>query len=182
VVAVTGVPSSHGGPRSSAHDTVEVVDPDGSPVGLTTRAEMRAHNARHRATYVVVRDRDGRVVVHQRAGWKDIWPSRWDVAFGGVCEPGEAWRDGAVRELAEEAGITVDPDALVDLGPVRFESAETRVIGRVYVVEHDGPFTFPDGEVVAHDRIAGPDMAGWAARTPLCADSAAVVVPLLLGR
>jgi 8-oxo-dGTP pyrophosphatase MutT (NUDIX family) len=87
-----------------------------------------------------------------------------------------------VRELAEEAGIAVEPGSLVELGPVRFESAETRVIGRVYVVDHDGPFTFPDGEVVAHDRIAASDLASWAARTLLCADAAAVVVPLLLDR
>jgi 8-oxo-dGTP pyrophosphatase MutT (NUDIX family) len=178
----TGAPAGHGEPWSPAREAVEVVDPDGFPVGVVSRAEMRATNARHRATYIVVRDARARVVVHQRAAWKDIWPSRWDLAFGGVCGPGEAWRDSAVRELAEEAGITVDPDTLVDLGPVRFESAETRVVGRVFLVDHDGPFTFPDGEVVDHDRIAAGDLAAWAARTPLCDDSATVVVPLVLGR
>ena len=125
-------------------------------------------------------DSADRVVVHRRAPWKDIWPHRWDLAFGGICDPGEPWIDGARRELREEAGIDVAPEALVPLGPVRFESSETRVVGQVFLVRHDGPFDFPDGEVVGDARVPVAELAAWAARTPLCADSAAVVVPLVL--
>lgn len=165
---------------STATELVEVVDDDGQPIRSIARAEMRAGNHRHRATYVVVVTSSRHVVVHQRAPWKDIWPSRWDLAFGGICAPGEDWVLGACRELREEAGIDVAPEALTCLGPVRYESAETRVVGRVYLVGHDGPFTFADGEVVAEARVALDDLGAWAARTSLCADAAAVVVPLVL--
>ena len=84
------------------------MDEAGNVVETVTRSRMRAANLRHRTVGVVVRTTGGEVVVHQRAAWKDVWPSYWDVAFGGVLEPGESWIDGARRELAEEAGIQAD--------------------------------------------------------------------------
>jgi len=92
---------------SAADEAVEIVDLDGEPISVITRGAMRAANLRHRATYIVVAAPDGAVLVHQRAAWKDIWPSRWDVAFGGICDVAETWRDAAGRELAEEAGVEV---------------------------------------------------------------------------
>jgi isopentenyldiphosphate isomerase len=163
----------------AAAEPVEIVDPDGEPVGVTTRAEMRAANARHRATYIVVTAPDGAVLVHQRAAWKDIWPSRWDIAFGGICNVGEPWRAAAARELAEEAGVSVDADALVALGPIRFESSETRVVGQVYCIAHGGPFTFPDGEVVDSAWVQRDALATFASTHALCADSEAAVLPLV---
>lgn len=158
-------------------ELVEAVDADGQVTAIVTRAAIRAENRRHRATYVVVRDRDGAVLVHRRAPWKDIWPHRWDIAFGGLCEVGESWSDGAIRELQEEAGVAVAASALVDRGPVRFESSETRVIGRVFFTVHDGPFTFRDGEVVDHAWVPASELSTWLSSHELCGDSVAVVVP-----
>jgi 8-oxo-dGTP pyrophosphatase MutT (NUDIX family) len=87
-----------------------------------------------------------------------------------------------VRELAEEAGVRVHPDALVALGPIRYESHETRVIGHVFRVEHAGPFTFPDGEVVDHRWVPLESLREFAATHALCADSEAAVLPLLAQR
>jgi isopentenyldiphosphate isomerase len=162
---------------SAGHEPVEVVDPDGRVERVVTRAEMRAANLRHRATYVVVANARGDVLVHQRAPWKDIWPSRWDLAFGGVCGVGEDWADAAHRELAEEAGIDA---ALVDLGPLRYESDETQVVGRLYAATHDGPATFPDGEVVDHAWVPAGELSSWTASHVLVDDAAAVVLPRYL--
>jgi putative (di)nucleoside polyphosphate hydrolase len=40
---------------------------------------------------------------------------RWDIPKG-IAEPGESFVTAAVRELEEETGLTVLPDALRDLG------------------------------------------------------------------
>jgi isopentenyldiphosphate isomerase len=165
---VTGAPGD---------EPVESVDPDGRVERIVSRRAVREGNLRHRGTFVVVRNSRDEVLVHQRAAWKDIWPSRWDIAFGGICGVGESWAVAAARELAEEAGIAAD---LVDLGPVRFESDETRVVGRVFGARHDGPGTFPDGEVVDHAWVPCTELEPWARTHELCDDSAAVVLPLVL--
>ena len=163
----------------TSDELVEVVDPDERVVAVVSRAEMRRRNLAHRATYVMVLDSHDAVLAHLRASWKDIWPSRWDLAFGGVCAVGESWDDAAARELAEEAGIVA---ALTELSRVVFESDETRVVGRLYEATHEGPFTFADGEVVDHCWVPLAELDSWTATHPLCEDTRSVVVPYLLGR
>lgn len=160
----------------AASELVEVVDPDGTVVDVVTRAQMRAENLRHRCTYIAVVDADQRLVVHQRASWKDVWPGRWDVAFGGVVAVGEAWDDAAARELREEAGVEV---SLVHLGAGSFDDDDVSVHGHVYLARHDGPLELVDGEVVAVDRIPVDALAGWLERHPTTPDSVALVRPHL---
>lgn len=155
---------------------VDVVDDDGAVIATVSRREVRARNLLHRSVFVVVIDADDRVVVHRRADWKDVWPSRWDLAFGGVVDAGEAWERAAGRELLEEAGIEAD---LEHLGAGRYEDGSVREVAEVYLARSDGPFTFPDGEVAASDRVALADVDGWLATHDLVPDSVAVVVPLL---
>ncbi|MBX3312806.1 MAG: NUDIX domain-containing protein [Actinobacteria bacterium] len=152
-------------------EAVEVVDGDGVVVRIASRAEMRRDRLRHRCTYIVVVDAEDRVVVHRRAAWKDVWPDRWDLAFGGVAGVGERWEVAAARELAEEAGVTVEPAALEALGGGTYEDDSVAVVGEVYLVRHDGPFTFPDGEVVDHRRVPRDEVVAWITARPHTPDS-----------
>ena len=167
---------------------------------------MRRETLRHRCTYVAVLvglphivgtaagpgaaggprsaprsgvDAETLLVVHQRADWKDTYPSYWDVAFGGVCGVGERWLPSAERELAEEAGITGAP--LVDLGSGRYEQQDNRVVGRIFLAAWPHEPVLADGEVVAVDRVPLGRLAEWSLTVPLCPDSAALVIPRLLG-
>ncbi len=42
------------------------------------------------------------------------------VGPGGKLEPGESPREAAVREVAEEIGVVVEPDALVPIGEIAY--------------------------------------------------------------
>jgi isopentenyldiphosphate isomerase len=161
-------------------EQVEVVDERGAIVGVVGRDVMRAENLRHRAVYLAVLN-GNELLVHQRAEWKDVWPSRWDVAFDGVCGVGERWSDAARRELAEEAGIEVADEQLLDLGDGWFESDLVRVVGRIFAVQHSGPFCHPDGEVQRTEWIALGDLPQWLDAHELCDDSLELVLPRLLG-
>lgn len=162
-------PSDPADPASAAAgELVEVVDETGAVLELVTRAEMRARRLRHRCTYIVVVDSEERLVVHQRALWKDIWPGRWDVAFGGVAGVGEDWGDAALRELREEAGVEA---GLLHIGGGPYDDFDVSLVGRVYLARHDGPFTFPDGEVLRADRVPLDDVEAWIAHHELCPDS-----------
>ena len=157
-----------------------MVDEDGAVLRVVTRAEMRAGNLRHRSVGVVVRrPGDRAVLAHRRAGWKDVWPGLWDVAFGGVCAVGEEPLASVVRELAEEAGVDVDPAAMRFLGRDRFEDGAVRVVGFLYETEHAGPFTFADGEVEEVVWVPFTDLGAWLADHEVVPDSRAMAVPLL---
>ena len=153
-------------------ERVEVVDEQGTVLGVVTRAEMRAGNLRHRSVGIVVRrPGDSAVLAHRRAGWKDVWPSRWDLAFGGVCDVGEAEPDAAVRELAEEAGIEVEVAALRPLGSAAYSDDNVTAVGTLFEIEDAGPFRFADGEVEATEWVPWDQLGRWLAAHPHCPDT-----------
>lgn len=155
---------------------MQVLDGEGRAVAVVTRGDLRRGNLRHRAVYVLVVDRNRRLLVHRRAAWKDVYPGRWDVAFGGVVQAGEHPDGTARRELAEEAGVDVP---LRRLGGGRYEDPRARVVGDVYLAETDGPFTFSDGEVVETAWVELAEVRDWIARHEVCDDSVALGLPLL---
>lgn len=161
-------------------ELVEELDEDGRVVGVVSRSEMRTRNLWHRNVIVMVRRSSGALVVHKRADWKDVFPSMWDVAFSGVPAVGESWPEAAARELAEEAGLTVAPGDLADLGPRVCDVGDIRWHGRVFEVTDDRELTPADGEVVALDEVPVPDLPAWIAQTPVCPDSIELVNDLFL--
>lgn len=165
---------------------VDLVDDDDQVIGTASRAEMRARRLQHRAVFIavvssgpVVNDGGRRLLVHRRAEHKDVWPGRWDLAVGGVVASGESYDTAAVRELAEEIGVhNVRP---VLLGGGRYVDHDVALWGRCYVVEHDGPFTFDDGEVVEARWVSSAELGSMIddERTPFVPDSVALVLPLV---
>lgn len=73
------------------------------------------------AARVVALDAAGRVLL-ARGHDADQTARTWWFTIGGGIEPGESPREAAVRELAEESGLVVQPADLV--GPVLTREAE----------------------------------------------------------
>ena len=167
------------GPQATGpgDELVEEVDADGTVVRIVTRAEMRADRLRHRTTFIAVIDRAGRLLVHQRSPSKDVWPSRWDIAAGGVSAVGESWSDGARRELAEELGIAAP---LRELGRGAYEDDDVKTVAAIFVATHDGDVVFADGEVVAARWVTADELVALLASEEFCPDSIALVLPLVL--
>lgn len=61
--------------------------------------------------------REGRVLLAHRGTDKRVRPGLWDLP-GGVVEPGESELDALARELREELGVEVSPDAVGRLARV----------------------------------------------------------------
>jgi len=81
---------------------VDVVDEQDRVIGVAERTRVRQENLRHRASYILVLDEAGRVLVQRRTLSKDFCPGMLDACAGGVVTTGEAMEPSARRELAEE--------------------------------------------------------------------------------
>ena len=132
-------------PGLAGQEIVMVVDGENRPVAEQPRHRVRSENLRHRATYIFVFDRRGRVLVQRRTAVKDIYPGYFDLAAGGVVAAGESYEECAEREAEEELGIrgtVLEPK--LDL---YYEDARNRCFGRAFTCVHDGPFTLQPEEV-----------------------------------
>ena len=163
-------------PISVGDELVDHLSDDGEVLGSVTRRMMRRANLLHRAVFIIVLD-GSRILVHQRAAWKDLWPSYWDLAFGGVVGVGEDWDAAAERELDEEAGISTP---LEPLGEARYADHRVREIARIYRTVSAGPFTFPDGEVADSAWVDLAAIDEWIADRAVCPDSVAIIPTIVL--
>ena len=101
------------------------------------------HNAA--PTCAVLVERDGRVLLGRRA----IEPERgrWDLP-GGFCEPGETPEAAAIRELAEEAGVTIRVTRFLGHVPDVYGEGGDATLNAIYAAE------IVSGEPVADDDVA----------------------------
>ena len=139
-----------------------MVDDGNRPVAALPRRRVRSENLPHRATYIFVFDRRGRVLVQRRTATKDIYPGRYDLAAGGVVAAGESYEECAEREAEEELGIR--GTVLEPKFDLYYEDERNRCFGRVFTCVHDGPFTLQPEEVEsvafhAVDAIAAGEVA-----------------------
>ena len=155
-------------PTPASQEIVTVVDGENRPVADVPRHRMRSENLPHRATYIFVFDRRGRILVQRRTAIKDIYPSHYDLAAGGVVAAGESYETCAEREAEEELGIRgATLERRLDF---YYEDERNRCFGRVFTCVHEGPFTLQAEEVESVEFLtAGEIAAGRAA--PVTPDS-----------
>ncbi|MEY4939123.1 MAG: hypothetical protein RIQ93_858 [Verrucomicrobiota bacterium] len=96
--------------------------------------------------HVLVFDAAGRVFLQKRSLLKDASPGLWDSSCSGHLDAGEDYDPAAVRELAEEIGLTVSrpPERWFRL-PACDETGWEFVW--VYRLRHDGPFVLQPEEI-----------------------------------
>jgi isopentenyldiphosphate isomerase len=161
----------------STEEQVEIVDEHDVVIATVSREQMRRENLRHRGVGIVLIDREDRLLVHQRAATKDVWPSYWDLAAGGVVSAGETYESAAPRELAEELGVTDIP--LEHLGGGAFADAAVSVLAQVYLAFYDGPVRFTDGEVTEARWVNPLEFNDLRRQFAFCPDSIAIILPLI---
>jgi 8-oxo-dGTP pyrophosphatase MutT (NUDIX family) len=163
--------SPHAGdPRA---ESIAIYDRAGNPVGEAERATVYHEGLWHASAGVLLRSGDGaRVYVHRRTDTKLVFAGMHDFLAGGVVAPGEAPRETALRELAEELGVTPDP-AELSPEPLARVSWDGEWDGRpmrchlyAYELRYDGPVRHQPDEIAdgwwwtdaeLRARLADPD-------------------------
>src|SRR5262245_57502655 len=126
-------------------ELVDVIDDAGRTIGTVTRREMRVRRLPHRSVYILVFNSAGELFVHLRTSTKDVYPSHWDVAIGGVLVAGESFEQGAAREGREELGVALE---LTPLFPFAYSDSASIAQAFAYAARHDGPFRLQPEEIV----------------------------------
>jgi isopentenyldiphosphate isomerase len=152
----------------SADERIDIVVDDDRVVGESTRAEMRTRGLRHRCVYVLLFNPRNQLYVHRRTATKDVYPSYYDVAFGGVVTAGESYAAAAQRELEEEAGVrTVRLRRALTL---RYDDEHNHVNGALYTATWDGPVRLQASEIQHGEWMDLDAVFDLAQHEPFCPD------------
>ncbi len=154
-----------------ADELVDVIDDEGRTIDTVPRHVIRARHLPHRCVYILVFDSAGNLFVHLRTATKDVYPSHWDVAVGGVLAAGESFDEGARREVREELGIDAKPEPLF---PFRYADATSSAQAWAYRLCHNGPFRLQPEEIVRGEFVPLEEVAVRSASVPFCPDGLAV--------
>lgn len=86
-------------------EMVDIINEQDEVLRVVPRHVMRQEQLSHRATYVVVMNKQKRIVVELRTLSKDYAPGLLDACVGGVVQAGEDPVLSAMREVEEEIGV-----------------------------------------------------------------------------
>jgi isopentenyldiphosphate isomerase len=148
---------------ASTDEWIDLVDDQDLVVGRVTRLQMREKNLWHRSVAILCQNSRGEIYVHRRTPTKDVFPGLYDVTVGGVVGAGESYDAAAVRELAEELGIS-DPTPQ-SMFRHRYAGPHSRAHVAVYSVIWDGPIVHQQSEIAwggfctVEEVMANPQ--GW---------------------
>lgn len=126
----------------------DIVDDEDRVIGQAPRSACHGNPALiHRVAHVLVFNSAGQLLLQKRSAAKDVQPGRWDTSVGGHLDPGEDYRAGALREMAEELGIVGQVLEHLYSYPHRnaFESENVTT----FWVRYDGDLRFAPQEIDA---------------------------------
>lgn len=124
----------------------DIVDENDEVIGQAPRSECHGNPALvHRVAHVMVFNRQGALLLQKRAESKDIQPGKWDTSVGGHLDPGEDYKQAAIREMHEELGIENIPLTFLYKSKIRNEIESENVA--TYLAVFDGRVVFEPREI-----------------------------------
>ena len=126
----------------------DIYDEAGNHLGTAPRSECHGNPALIHCTahVAVMHPETGALLLQKRRMDKDIQPGKWDTAVGGHLDAGETFEAAALRELAEELGVT-DETVLCHLFDSRIRNEIESENVRVFGVKLAGPFAYQKSEI-----------------------------------
>lgn len=120
---------------------------EGKPTGRThRRGDPLPSGFYHPGVHVWIRNSMGQYLISQRTADRPTFPLKWECV-GGSMLAGEDSRTGAIREVQEELGITLNPEN----GKLLFTEARDIVAGvpfydymYIWLFHYDGDFSLED--------------------------------------
>ena len=90
-------------------ELIDVLNEDGTKTGkVVTRKEVHEKGLWHRIVVIAIIDKEGHILMQQRAKAKETNPEKWDVSVAGHVSAGQTSIEAAIREVKEEIGIDLE--------------------------------------------------------------------------
>lgn len=131
---------------------ITYVDRDDNVIGSGARKDALANGVVHRVARVILLNPQGEMLIQKRSATISL-ANLWDQSAAGHVDAGEEYADAAVRELAEETGVSGVP-----LREMTKYYSEEDIHGQVakrfstiFVGHYDGPVQ-PNPEEVSESR------------------------------
>ena len=100
---------------------IDIITKDGHATGrLSDPEEANNKGLWHRGVHVILYTRSGSVLVQKRSLEIIGRPGMLDIGVGGYVDSGETSEQAAIREVKEEANITISLDQLRPIGITRY--------------------------------------------------------------
>lgn len=98
-------------------ERITILDAKGRPTGATAmKSEAHRFGLFHATVHVWFFNTNGDILLQLRGRNKDVFPLLWDVSVAGHICAGEEVEAAAVREIKEEIGLHIKPNALEKVG------------------------------------------------------------------
>lgn len=121
---------------------IPIVDEQDEIIGYKDREDRDPHDI-FRATGLWVTDKEGNILLTQRAFTKKDAPGLWSLAVGGTVEEGETYESNIIKEAEEEIGLV--GVGFNFISKTHFFDCFSQLY--IVVVDHDYPFVKQDEEV-----------------------------------
>ncbi|MFH1561371.1 MAG: NUDIX domain-containing protein [Patescibacteria group bacterium] len=86
----------------------------------------------YRTIYVIVKNQNDEVLIHQRSSGKDLYPNCWDLSVGGHVGWNQSYPETAAREIKEELGIAVSENQLKLVGKLLVKLPRSNELFQVF--------------------------------------------------
>jgi isopentenyl-diphosphate Delta-isomerase len=127
----------------------DVVNEQDEIVGRAPKEEFTAQRLICRVAFIMLANRNGDLLLHQRAATKKAYPLYWSGAAAGHLISGESYEQGATRELKEELGV----ETPLELVGKFYSEADREMVG-VFLGFYDGPLEIEHQEVAQVDYFS----------------------------
>ncbi|MGE9267831.1 MAG: 16S rRNA (adenine(1518)-N(6)/adenine(1519)-N(6))-dimethyltransferase RsmA [Verrucomicrobiales bacterium] len=149
-----------------AGEMLAVVDENDVVTGAERRDVVHERGLRHRAVHLFVLNKKGEVFLQKRSRLKDKCPGLWDSSAAGHVDAGEDYGPCARRELEEELGLTVEEEALREVGRIAAAEDTGWEFVRLYALRAEGALRFPCVEIECGEWFSMADTERWVRARP----------------
>lgn len=152
-------------------EMVDILNNDGSLTGQQiSKKEAHIKGLWHRAAHVWFVNSSGEILLQKRAANIESHPGEYDISAAGHLSAGDTGITGALREVKEELGITLNESDMIKIGEVKQEGIQrngtyiNREYNDVYVVHKDIPiedFVIKESELELVKYIPITELKTW---------------------